>query len=145
MSSMVATLALSGALMVAIAHFTWDVLQSADLDLFHRVNAINLESEVGDALQDPISTASIVLFSLVVFGLPSALGACLSPRRWWAPAGLLLAIGTVLWLRRFAPLFLMPGSTWAKASSAVALFCMFVWAIVGAHLGRLGRNNHHAG
>ena len=141
-----ATVLTSVVLLVIVTHFTWDVLQSKDSGLFYRVNALYLESEADGALFDPVAMASILLVNAVTFGMPGIVGAQLYPRRWWAAAAALASLGVALWLLRFGPLLLVPGSMGAKVASVVGLTSIVVSAMGGARLGRRRAQQYvHAG
>jgi hypothetical protein len=141
-----ATVATALILLLAVTHFTWDVLQSRDSELFVRVNAMQLESEADGALRDPVAMASVILVNLVIFGVPGILGARLYPRRWWAAAAALASLGGTLWLLRFGLLLVVPGAVSAKLASVVAALSMVGSAVRGAWLGRKRTHRHaHAG
>ena len=140
------TVVTAAILMIIAAHFTWDVLQSKNPDLFYRVNALQLESEVDGVVHDPVAITSVVLFNVVVFGVPGFVGAQLYPRLWWAAPAALAAVGVALWFHGFATLFLQADRVEARLASLIDLVSMVGSALGGARIGwRRPQREAHAG
>jgi hypothetical protein len=134
------------ALLAVAAHLSWDVLRRCDPELFYRVNALHLESEIEGAMSDPAAVLSILVFNALTFGVASAVGALVYPaRRWIAPA-ILVGVGFTFWLLRYALMFIGPGVLGAKGAASFELLAMVAWAFGGAWLAtKRPRPNHDAG
>jgi hypothetical protein len=141
-----ATLVSYVALLTVAAHLSWDVLQRSDYELFYRVNALHLESEIEAAMSDPLAVVSILVFNALTFGVASVVGGLVYPARWWVAPAMLVGVGFIFWLLRYALMFIGPGILEAKFAALFELLTMVAWAFGGAWLAtKRHRPNHDAG
>lgn len=144
--AIVAALAAYVALFAVVGYLSWDYLKQHNPGLFYRVNALHLESDVAETMADPVAVLSILAFNSLTFGLAAVVGAAIYPVRWWLPPSVLVAFGSVLWVVRVGPIFIITGLWGAKLAVSFDLACMVACAFVGAWLvTKRVRSNHDAG
>ena len=127
-------------LLLAYAALLGDVLQARNASLFYRVNAFVLESEASGALTDSVSVAAMLLFNIIVFGIPAYIGARLCPPAWWAPSFWLLALGLVAWCNKFGALYFNLPWGGAAVTGTVDLALILSCVVVGGLSGKQRRN-----
>ena len=133
-AALLAALFTYAALFGLAAYLSWDVLQKRNPDLFYRVNAIRLESELESGLTDPVSVLSILLFNALTIGVACAVGAFVCPaRRWFVPAAL-CTLGLGLGALRYGLVLIGPDDLGAKSAILFDLATMTSFAFGGTWL-----------